>query len=520
MAGPEIDHGVQPKSAKNDDFTDESQGRLSSAVDWAREHHITPGKSLLAAAGIVFTPFFVDGLLQTRDVLDAAVYAGLQILTIHSDSAPSPHEVSTLISNIVNGSPDTGAQISGISQDLQATWKGFLLDAGAATAAVTFVQRFTRKDDLEKQAILEGRAKLKSRKRGLVITLGGDGSHILKAVVDGQQSGFIPVVETTESAIALADGLFEGKHPRRPFCISLNVPSEEKGISYLTSPYWENLDLTEENLIQTANGEVCLMVVGIGPGQDRELSFGEDSVVVSQEDLRSAGFRLRKMPGLNGKVDKKSLVDVYVGNGKIKRRNMETGRETMTDRDLAKSTGVDIYVDTWEVALRALVDQLVSSGAKEVRLATSDVRNHGYRKIFGEQFAAFVAKNAPNSGLVFEPETPSANPTWIVYEGRSEDTFMAARQLRKRHQQDKLEPNIIALVTTDLEDYAEIGGLKNIKLVNISAIISEMLNDVKYMLREGMTPSEIQTEIDEFKLPLAEDYVIQPVTEPATSTVV
>jgi len=486
--------GLPPTVTGNDCSDGFHQGRFSRATGRAKEF-VTFKKGAAIVVGAAMAPFLVDGLIQTHDLLDSTVYAVLQVSTFLSSSSPDPDMVRTLIHNITSGNPDTGQQVATIVGEMLDTYKALLVEAGIVGGAVAYTSNFIKRSDTKRQLIQEGQAELEPESVEKVIVLGGKGGHIFRAVIDGHNSGFTPIVENSEAAKALAGSLFTGK-PTRPFCINLGI-SSGGGLSYLKTPGWYNLKLKKEHLIHAVTGEEYLLVVGIGMKPDRELSFDKESVGVSQDDLRSAGLRLRQL-FQPGDLEKRNLIDLYIGNGKIQRTDMETGA-TITDRELAASTGVDIYMDTWDVALKALVDQLVSVGATEVRLATTDPNNRGYRKVFGKQFPKFVHRYAPDSGLVFEPKKPSGdNTVWIVYEGRSEETFMTARRLRKARPDAK----IIALVTTDLEEHLESGGLKDVTLVDISAIISNMLKDVRQMLKDGLTPSEIQTAMDEFKLPI------------------
>lgn len=461
----------------------DERGRVEKSVDF-----LLSKRGAAIAGGAVFGAPFLIGLAQGLNIPEAMVYGATQILTIKSNS-PSSEEIKTMLEQW--GSVASNQEVSKIIAESVQTYKAILVDAGVIGAVVAFMSRFIQRENNQRQLIEEGKATLAPKGEHVVI-LGGKGSNIVDEIAK-PHSGFVPVFETQNGARNLANGNLGNL--RTPYFINLEVPNEGRGISYLKSPGWNHLQLSRENLLHSKAGKRFLLVVGVGPKQDRELSFKEYNVEVSQDDLRSSLLRLKQKFDPSDFVEERDNIDLYVGNGNIVRHEMETGK-TISDRELAQSSGVDIYLDTWGVALKAIVDETLASGETRLRLATG---KQEYRDVFKDQMPKFLAEYAPDAGVDFRTNSSSNEScVWIVYEGRSEDTFMAARRLKKKRPNAK----VLALVSTNLSQHSQSGGLGDVKLIDISYAISEILGDVKYLLKEDYTPTEIQAAIDQHKLPL------------------
>ncbi len=460
-------------------------------LDGTREFVLNK-KTLVVGALVAAGGPYVAGLMQGLSVTEAALYGTMQLATIASDNSPDADFARHFLRSIVSRDSQEFLTYSRLLYaDMLETYKHILVDAGLLGIAVGSASRVFHQNNTKQDQVREGRAELKPIGEHGVILGGTEGSNIVTDLMQSGKGGFVPVFGSHEGAIALINA--SGNNLKEPFFVSLGVP-DSGGISFLQSNGWSRLKLGKENLIQTKDGKRYLLVVGVGMKPDRELSFENDNVGLSQDALRSASLRLRQSLSRGDLVETRDVIDVYVGNGEIEWRDLESDGK-VSDRKKAKTTGVDIYVDTWDVALKALCNKLLELKNKKVKIGTTRVDKHHYNS----RFSTFFKTHPEYSELeIVEGEVDHTDFTWVAYEPTSEETFIAARQLRKTH------PNadIVALTSRDLSQHIESGGLEDVHFINTSGIIAEMLLDVKYLLREGYTPDQIQNGVDNCVLPI------------------
>lgn len=445
-------------------------------------------KGAALAGGVLLGAPFLFGIAQGLDPVDAAIYGSVRILTIGDDDPPDADFVKEFRSHIQTGDDALQGDIEVIIASTEDTVREALLIAGGAGVAFAVVNSAMKYGERRKNRIIEGNEAL-DPKGEQIIVLAGEGNNIVDELISSGER-CVPIYENSRSAQQLVRVLGDND----PQYVNLGLDgTTSAGFSYLDSDGWNRLKLDAANLISSKNGHRYLLVAGLGMKRDMELSHRRESINVSQDNLRSAGLRLRQRLQQGALVEDRDIIELYVASNLIEHPDIQRQGETVSDRELAFSTGVDIYIDSWAVALGEILGQIEKYDLDKIRIATS---SQEYQSRFREHLPLFAASRG--KGVEIQDGDPKPDDLWLVYEGNSEATFMAARRLRK------IKPfsRIIALVTDDLRDQAEKGGLYNIDLINTSATIATMIRDVRFLLREGITPDQIQQSIDDCLLPL------------------
>jgi hypothetical protein len=446
-------------------------------------------KGVALAAGIVLGAPYASGLAQGLDPVDAAIYGSLRILTIGDDNPPDAEFVRGFRQHLAQGNPELQEDFQEIVDSTEGTVRDVLLTAGVTGAVVAGVSGFIQHGERRKRRIIEGTEKLEPQGEQIVV-LAGDGNNIADELIASGER-FVPVYENADAASHLIHTSGTG----RPTYINLDLDGvRNTGLSYLDSEGWGNLRLGADNLIQSKNGKRYLMVVGLGPKRDEELSHRLENIGVSQDNLRSSSARLKDGLPTGALKEGRDVIELYVANDLIMHPDIEEKGRMRSDRELAFGTGVDIYIDAWDVALRGIFSEIGDMEISKLRIATT---NDDYRERFNVKLPEYAEKLGYQLEIDETPEV-SDDDAWLVYQGGSEATFMAARRLRKMREKAK----IIALVTDDLTGYSQRGGLSEVSVINISSIIARMIRDSRYLLREGFLPEEIQVAIDSGLLPI------------------
>lgn len=451
-------------------------------------------------AGVVLSGPFVAGLAQGLNPVESVTFGVSQLLTIGAAHSPTPDLAQELTHELGNRDLEAAVpHLQELGTDVMDAYKGVALQAGIYAALTGGFLHSLHKSTERKQAILEGRAKVKPYGEK-VFLLGGQNSYIADTL-DGDPEIF-PVFESPDGAHKILQGKANRKSISRGESVYLNLdlPTEQRsGFSYLESPSWDLLEIHKKNLIHADNGKRYLVVIGCGNKAGKELSIDPGNVDVSQDDLRSATLRLREKLKPGDLIESRDVIDVYIGNGLTPRTDIETGTP-ISDRDLARTTGVDIYIDTWALFLRAVANKLTHERSpKNVRLATTKSE---YQARFQERFFSHMKHFPECRDIRTEKANPGDSTTLLVYEGDNEETLLAARRIRKGNP-DKSRTHVIALVSgSNYDSNLERGGLQDIEVVSASQAIADAITVGKEMLRQGRTPDEVQKELDKYAPPL------------------
>jgi len=460
------------QSLDANNLSQESNSKLGRAKDFVGRR-----KNFLAVTGAIGgLPAFV-GSLEGLGPVDAIKYGTLQWLTLGNEG---DSRIGDTAQGIVAGGIQTAAEVA--------------LFGALAKLYIDYTGRTQRRED----SIMDGTAKVKPEGEQIVM-LGGTSSHIVDFLAATSENGrFIPVLESSkgvqEFILHNQTRMREGKG----IFLNLGFDKDRNHLSYLESRAWSKLDLTRENLIHAENGHRYLMIVGCGELADRELSLSPDDVDVSHDDLRSSILKLKALLKPGDLVEDRDIIDVYIGNAAMDRVDAED-RGTISDRELARKTGVDIYVDTWGLVLSRLAQKISDGTTKEVSLAST---NDEYSQLFRNKFEGHLLKFPGCEELkLTDINDASEDSTWIVYEGRSDETFLIARRLRKQY------PNrrVIALLSDDkVIENMQYAGVDNVEFLCASSILAEAVVGIRNLIKKGFSPQRIQELLDATAPPIQE----------------
>jgi len=444
-------------------------------------------------------PFFV-GLSQGLSPRDALVYGILQIGTIGSATSPNTEFIKHMMHEFASHNTAAGLQdFREVQDDLLESYKTLLKDAGVFGIFGKIMYNKLHQSTTRREAVLGGHAPIKLKGEQVII-LGGSQSYVADALVTGEdRRNFFPVFESSQGSQEILLRNHRRVKNDEPVYLNLGI-DEHTGLSYLKAPAWERLKFSRQNLIHSENGKRYLLVVGCGEKADEELSLNPDNVDVTQIDLRSAALRLKGLLSKGDLVEDRDVIDVYIGNAALRRVSIEN-QQVFSDRDLASSTGVDIYIDTWAHVLRHVAEKISENGPTEVSLATTTPK---YQELFHNNFANHLRSLPECEDISFSHvDDASDDSMWLVYENTSEETFMAAMRLRKLYP----DKRIVALLSNGkTAKYAGHAELPNIEFVSSSSIIADAVRLVRDKLREGNTPEEIQDYLDDYAPPVKNTY--------------
>jgi hypothetical protein len=460
---------------------------LQQRADWIKGNRVP----LAAGAGVLVGGPMLFGLAQGLDLREAAMYAFLQVTSLGAAIAPDAEFTREFTRAIAerNG-PEITNHVQQTFGYAVESYKKFLesgVSGGVVAASIVHLAKLR-----EERRTMANEGKIDLYPKGeQMIVLAGNHSFVADALMSSQyRHHVVPIFET-----AIGSGAVVAANPREVrnlhgVFLNLNI-SESTGLSYSKTPEWERLHLKRENLIRAKNGRRYLMVVGCGEGSENELSFNSDDVDVSQYDLRIA---LKKLYPKIAKdlVAPNDIIDVYIGNGAIEWDDIEYVDKKKTDRAIAAATGVDIYVDTRTLVFDELADTLRTMGAENVKLSTTAKieRSTGFRKDASEYI-----KRVPGCEHMTFDQAANGDSVWVMYHEKSEETFVAARTMRKMYPNRK----IIALISSyNTQEFLETGDCEDVQFISISTLIADRLIQIREHLREGMIPSDIQKLLDRY----------------------
>ncbi len=493
---PPEDSAKDPLYALPKDIPIEEDGEADSIPFSSNALGILKREKYKLGAGVALSGPFLVGLAQGLSPRDAIVYGVLQIATIGSATSPNTELVRHMMHEFTTH--NTAAAMKDfreVQDDILESYKSLLKDAGVFGIFGKIMYDRLHQSTTRKEAVVSGIAPIKPKGEQVVI-LGGKQSFIADSLISGtDRQGFFPVFETPLGAQEVLLHNRKRVNNNEAVYLSLGI-TERTGLSYLKTPAWERLKLTRDNLIHADNGKRYLLVVGCGEKADEELSLNPNNVDVTQDDLRSAALRLKGLLKKGDLVEDRDVIDVYVGNAALERVSIEN-QQVVSDRDLAHSTGVDIYIDTWAHVLRRVAEKVSEGGPREVTLATTTPR---YKELFHRNFADHLRSFPLCEDLAFSHiDNASEDSMWLVYEDTSEETFMAARRLRKLYP----DKRIIALLSSDkTARYADHSEPQNIEFISASSIIADAVRLVRDDLKSGNTPEEIQNYLDSYAPPV------------------
>lgn len=428
-----------------------------------------------------------SGTIQDLDPVESIGYAFLRIGSAASADPLGADFVRELRVDIdANDSEAIEEKIDDIADRLDIGIARGVVTIGGVGLTTLAVRKYVDGQKEQKQRINEGKEPLKPKKGEKFFALGGStSSHIIEELV---KSGapIVPIFETEQTAEGLS-GLVD---TQRPYYLNLGTSN------YLENDIWDSLKLDEDNLIHSVNGKRYLMVVGFGMNRGSELSRHPDNLDLEQIDLRNAAIGLLQLLPKSG-LDTHDIVDVFIGSGEIVHRDILSGK-SISDKQLASSTGVDIYVDAMDLAIKSVVEELKRSKTNTINLATT---SSDYLARIGEKLPELSRMLGHEVKINMDPGNEDTG-VWLVYEGDNDETFNAARKLRKildPEDPDEEKPRILALVTRDLEESAETAGLDNVALINASSIVADVIDGIRVSLGNGATPDKIQEALDNHK---------------------
>lgn len=483
---------------------------MSEKLSGVRIDHLKKAAFVGLVAGVPLAA----GAAQEQSPSEIVVYGALNWLTAGSERPLDPEFMREFHDNLMTADPELPEDLGRISDSITSAHVSTVLNLGLLGGGAVLFGMRRRHNEQKRQRIAEGREPLRPQGEQFFV-LAGRGNNIVDELVKGKLSAnFVPIFETSDGA----NDLPAIRESRNSVYLNLGVADHKGGLSYLNTDAWDLLNLSPANMINSENGRRYLMVVGIGMERGSELSWRQENVGVTQDNLRSAAVRI--FQGLpegtlfsspdpdTGEDDKgqRDIVDVYVANHGIEHEDFltedegeidEEGRKWISDRELAKLTGVDVYIDSMSVAMKAVYDELTKRNLFSFNLGTTSKH---YRERFRNLFSDF--SQSQGNRIEIETDSNKNTGTYLVYEGSNEKTYHAVRRLKRRLREQNQKAEIIALVTADLTKQAERGALKGVTLINTSEIIARIIEDVAKSIKGGIMPQQIQDAIDTFTLPL------------------
>ena len=483
MAGKERNNNLQTEDLqyKNPQLhkSDEGASLVTSKMSRISEV-LSRKKTIIAGSSAVASMPFIAGFAEGLEPRDAILYGLWQWASFGNEQHPL---ISDETQDLVN---------SGIDLALNSAGFGLVAKVG---------YEYTRRNEKRIESIQNGTAEIKP-KGEQVILLGGKSSHVVDAIASSTvRYGFIPVLESHEGAKEILFQNSENVRRGEPVYLNLEVNGNGNSrthTSYLDTHAWDRLKLSQENLIHAENGHRYLLVVGCGEQADKELSLDPQNIDVTHDDLRSALLQLKARLQPGDLVEERDIIDMYIGNANIRRTNAEN-RTLISDRELAKKTGVDIYIDTWAFVLRELAETLKEGGSNEIAIATT---NEDYEYRFMNEISTHIKGFEGCEYIDFKDINEACDDAaWLVYEGASDETFFLAKRLRKEYPTRR----IIALIANDnMANYIQTSGVENVEFIYASDVLAASIIGVRDLIKKGYTPQEIQELLDEYA-PLVAD---------------